>query len=87
MRSTVRIEDDLMLELKKRARRDKASLTRTLNRVLRAGLLAPARLAPGQPYREETVAMGSPRIDLDRALALASAMEDEETLRELQLRK
>jgi hypothetical protein len=31
--------------------------------------------------------MGEPRFDLDRALALAAALEDEETVRKMRLRK
>ena len=39
-RSTVRIDDDLMQELKARARREDISLTRVLNRLLRTGITA-----------------------------------------------
>ena len=38
MRSTVRIDDDLMAELRARARAERLSMTRLLNRVLWAGL-------------------------------------------------
>ena len=38
MRSTVRIDDDLMIELEARAHAESVSLTRILNRTLRAGL-------------------------------------------------
>lgn len=37
IRRAVRIDDDLMLELKERARRESASQTRVLNRLLREG--------------------------------------------------
>jgi len=40
MRSTVRIDDDLLQTLKARAEREGTSLTRTLNAVLRTGLVA-----------------------------------------------
>ncbi len=88
MRSTVRIEDDLMLELKARAQAESVSLTRMLNRTVRAGL---APRSPGggrqQPFRQRTFALGGPRMHLDKALALAAALEDEETVRKLSLRK
>ncbi|MCY4030235.1 MAG: hypothetical protein OXH75_28480 [Acidobacteria bacterium] len=88
MRSTVRIDDDLMLELKQRARDESVSLTRMLNRTLRAGLFqAQQRGGGGAPFRQQSVAMGAPRLDIDKALALAARLEDEEVARELSLRK
>ena len=88
MRTTVRIEDDLLLELKDKALREKSSLTRVLNRTLRAGLRsAEGTKKPRQRYHEKTHSMGAPRVDLTKALSLASLMEDEEILRKEQLRK
>ena len=88
MRSTVRIDDDLMIELEARAHAESVSLTRILNRTLRAGL---ARLRPDgarrRPFRQKTAAMGQPMADLDKALALAARLEDEEAARKLSLRK
>jgi hypothetical protein len=88
MRTTTRIEDDVLEELKALARKEDAPLTRVLNRTLRAGLeasRAPARRR--KPYSEKTYAMGQPRIDLRKALAAAAGLEDEEILRKLTLRK
>jgi hypothetical protein len=87
MRSTVRIEDDLMEELRRRAQREKSSLTRTLNGAVRAGLRALSGSKERRTYREKPVAMGTPSVALDKALALAGQMEDEEVLRELATRK
>jgi len=88
MRTTVRIEDDLLLELKDKATQEKSSLTRVLNRTLRAGLRAGQKTKPlGRPYREKVHSMGVPRVDLTKALSLASRLEDDETLRKTQLRK
>ena len=87
MRSTVRIDDDLMEELRARARGASVSLTRMLNRTLRRGLRASNERDGKAPYREQPVAMGSPRVDLDKALTLAALLEDEEVLRKLMLRK
>ena len=84
MRTTVRVDDGLLEELKERARRDKVSLTRLLNRTIKAGLRAAT--APGtaqDTYREDTHHMGPPKIALDKALALAAAIEDEDIVREL----
>jgi len=59
-----------------------------LNRALRAGIQALDQPPVRRPrHREQVFAMGEPRFDLDRALALAAALEDQETVRKLRLRK
>ena len=88
MRSTVRIDDDLMTRLRERAREEGVSLTRMLNRTLRAGLRSPARAAARRPpFRQTAFRMGEPRVGLDKALALAATLEDEEIARKLSMRK
>lgn len=88
MRTTVRLDDELLQQLKAQARREKVSLTRLLNRTLRAGLRAGGGRRPSRaPYRERVHAMGAPRVALDKALTLASALEDEEIARELMSRE
>jgi len=87
-RSTVRIDDDLMTELKARAHQESISLTRMLNRVIRQGLAASSQRAkPHRKFREVPVSMGQARVDIDRALTLAADLEDEEIIRKLSLRK
>ncbi|MEE9279318.1 MAG: ribbon-helix-helix protein, CopG family [Myxococcota bacterium] len=85
MRTTVRLDDDLLAELKEQAHREGISLTQLMNRVLRAGLKAtkPRR----RRIRIQTVDMGPPKIDLGKALHVAADLEDEEILRKLALRK
>lgn len=88
MRSTVRIDDDLMVELRERAESSGLSLTRMLNRTLRVGL----REEGGQegksaPFEQGAFGMGAPRLSIDKALALAAALEDEEVVRKMALRK
>jgi hypothetical protein len=88
MRTTVRIDDDLMIELKARAHAESVSLTRMLNRTLRTGLAQ--RKPDGQRtrrFKQKTVSMGRPKVDIDKALALAAQLEDEEIARKLALRK
>jgi hypothetical protein len=88
MRSTFRIDDDLLEELREQAHREKVSLTRLLNRVLRSGMEAKRdRGGRRARYREQTYAMGEPRTDLRKALALAAALEDDEIVRKMTLRK
>jgi hypothetical protein len=86
MRTTVRVDDELLERLKAQARRENVSLTRLLNRALRAGLQA-ARAPKGPAHRERAQAMGKPRVALDKALAVAASLEDAEVVRELALRK
>lgn len=87
-RSTVRLDDDLMTELKARAHAENVSLTRMLNRVVRQGLMpASGRANTRLDFAEGAVAMGQARVELDKALALAAGLEDEEIIRKLSLRK
>ena len=85
MRTTLRIEDDLLAELKRRATEEGISLAELANRLLRGGLAAkrPRR----KSVRIRTLDMGPPRIDLDKALRVAEELEDDELLRKLALRK
>lgn len=88
MRTTVRIDDELLHQLKEQATKENISLTRLLERTLRAGMQASRK--PGRPrqrHREQPHAMGAPRIKLDKALALAAALEDEEIVRKALGRK
>lgn len=84
MRTTVRLDDDIFDRLKAQARKENVSLTRIVNRALKAGLRADAAGRRAQPaFREHVFSMGTPRLALDKALALSSALEDEEIVREL----
>lgn len=86
MRTTIRMDDDLLLKLKEQARKEATTLNRLLDRTLRAGMLAARN--PSQRrrrHRERTHAMGQPRIKLDKALA--AALEDEEIVRKVLGRK
>jgi len=88
MRTTVRLDDELFEQLRTQARKENVSVTRLLNRALRAGLQAGRARRPARPaYRERVHSMGAPRLALDKALALAAALEDEEVVRELTARK
>ena len=88
MRTTVRIDDDLLRSLKERAHREGTSLTKLINRVVRQGLSGIEQAKPlSRRYREKTFPMGEPRQSLDKALALAAYLEDEETREKLARRK
>ena len=75
-----------MIELEARAHAESVSLTRILNRTLRAGL---AKRKPDRQrarrFKQKTVSMGRPTVDLDKALALAAQLEDDAHLAALAL--
>ncbi len=85
----VRIDDELLERARARARKENVSLTRLLNRALRIGLdKSPQASGPKRArFRQKTHAFGAPRVALDKALALAAVLEDEEVAREMALRK
>ena len=88
MRTTLRIDDALLRELKEKASEENTSMTRLVDRILRAGLRAEQheKRRSGR-HREDTFSMGRPSIDLTKALAVSSALEDDEILRKDRLRK
>ncbi|NBP88121.1 MAG: hypothetical protein EBU59_06350 [Planctomycetia bacterium] len=88
MRTTVRIDDSLLADLKRRAHDERCSLTELVNRVLRRGVRALGEEeTSSEPYHETTHAMGPPKLSLDKALSLAAALEDEQAVEKLLRRK
>jgi hypothetical protein len=89
MRTTLTIDDQLAAALKDAADQSNKSFKEVVNETLRAGLAV--KKAPGmaRPYRLKTVSMGHVAGDfnLDKALALADALEDEELVRKLHMKK
>lgn len=88
MRTTIDIEDDLLKKLREQARREGKSLRSAVNAALRQGLQG-GRSRP-KPYRCPVFSLRSPvspSIDLDRALAVADALEEAEVARKLEARK
>lgn len=76
-RSTVRIEEDLMGEIRRRAAEEHVSINRMINRVLRAGLSAGSEA--GKPrFRQRVHSMGAERVDISRASELLAALDDAE---------
>jgi hypothetical protein len=88
VRTTLTLEDDLARALREEARRSGRPLKRIVNETLRVGLVA--RKAPrSRRYRLTPVSLGGvvPGVDLDKALRLAEALEDEAIARKLEMRK
>ncbi len=69
-------------------RERRISFKEALNQAVRSGVSAAMRRRPSARFRQKTYAMGfRPEFRWDKALALADAMEDEELVRKLELRK
>ena len=85
MRTTVTLDEDLAQQVRQRMRERGAGFKETINELLRRGLRS---TDPVVPYETPVFTMGvRVGVDLDKALALAAALEDEEVVRKLDLRK
>jgi hypothetical protein len=86
MRTTVTLDADVAARLKALARQRGISFKQALNQAVRAGLRAGRK--PRASLSRYTQPMGlRPGINLDKALQLAAALEDEELARKLEVRK
>jgi hypothetical protein len=86
MRTTIRIDDELFERLKREAQSENTSMTRLVNRLIRAGLSAPPARRK-RAYRQRVYSLGVPKTTLDKALALAGDDETDEVVRELRAGK
>jgi hypothetical protein len=85
MRTTVTLDPDVAATLKAVARERGISFKQALNGAVRAGLGQRRKAAA---FRQYTQPMGlRPGFNLDKALHLAGALEDEELVRRLERRK
>ena len=89
MRTTLTIDDDLAATLRESARRTGKPFRQLLNETLRAGLQAQQTPAKAKRYRIRPRSLGGvvPGVDLDKALRLADALEDEAIANELEARR
>lgn len=79
------LDEDVAAEIRRLMRERGTGFKAIVNDLLRRGLRAGG--SP-DPYETPTFPMGArPGIDLDRALSLAAALEDEEVQRRIELRK
>jgi hypothetical protein len=85
MRTTVTLDPDVVAALRRVARERGTSFKAVLNDAVRRGLSGESvRRRYRTPSRDMGLRTG---FDIDKALALAAADEDAETLRKLALRK
>jgi hypothetical protein len=88
MRTTLSIDDETLERLRSIAKRQRLPFREVVGRTLRLGLERLDPRSPRTPYVATTFSMGHPpHLRLDKALSIAAALEDEETVRKLQVRK
>ena len=88
MRTTLTLDERIAKALKALAHRTGKPFKQVVNETLQKGLAAGEARKP-RPYRLKPVALGGPLpgVDLDKALRLSAALEDDEIAGELTLRK
>ena len=88
MRTTLTLDDELAEELRTLAHRTRRSFKQVVNEALRTGLAGHRQNRPRR-YRLEPASLGGVRLgfNLDKALQLSDALEDEGIARKLELRK
>jgi hypothetical protein len=77
MRTTLTIDADVAVQLKRLMRERDASLKELVNDTLRRGLQADARPKPRKPYRIKTYDMGQALVDIDNVAEAIAAIEGE----------
>ena len=82
------IEDRLMQQLREVALRRGKPLKAVVNEALRQGLKQLQKPVSTKKYKSPVFSLGHPpALNMDKALSIASALEDEEIARELAERK
>lgn len=77
MRTTVTLDADSAALVRRRMREQGMSFKEAINDAIRRGLAPTSR----EPFRTEAADLGLPAVNLDQALRVAGALEDEELIR------
>jgi hypothetical protein len=87
MRTTVTLDPDVERILKASMRERGVSFKQAINEAIRNGLTK-STVRPKRRFRQKTYSLGAEQhFRWDRALVVADAIEDEEILRKIALRK
>jgi hypothetical protein len=76
MRTTVTLDPDVQALLKRAMRERGLTFKDAVNQAVRAGLTKPAEDVP--PFKQRTMHLGRPLVDLTKALALADELYDQD---------
>lgn len=81
MRISLQIDDDLVQQLRLRAKHEAVTISDLVSQLVRIGLDCSAfsQNQTAKLHHEQTFSMGQPRISLHDASALAARLEDGET--------
>jgi hypothetical protein len=85
VRTTVTLDSDTEALVRRRMRERGVSFKQAVNDMIRAGARAGTESAPA--VATATADLGTPTVNLDHALRLASEIEDEELLRKMRAGK
>lgn len=80
MRTTITLDPDVEELIRREMHERRASLKQVVNDGLRLALRDPG---PAEAVDTPVFDLGAPRANIDRALALAGALEDEDRIRRL----
>ena len=82
MRTTVTIDPDVEVMLRKAVRESGEPFKQVLNNAVRDGLRSAERKTAraNKPFKQRTFNMGLPLVDLTKANALAGELEDQELI-------
>jgi hypothetical protein len=83
VRTTVTLDDDVLELIRRRMDEQHVSFKKALNDAIRDG--ATGRPAP-RTFMTRTKNLGTPTVNLDRALQIAAELEDDELIRRLRRR-
>lgn len=79
MRTTVTLDPDVEILVKRAVREQGRPFKQVLNDALRTGLGSRGETA-AEPFRQRSFNLGRPRVDLTKALALAGELDDQSVL-------
>ncbi|MCK5199264.1 MAG: hypothetical protein KAR21_12980 [Spirochaetales bacterium] len=86
MRTTLNINDDLMLLLKEKSRAVNKNLTKLVNELLRSSLVPVVE--QNESFYQKTYSLGEhPGINFHKALDLAAELETEYSIRKMEIGK
>lgn len=81
MRTTVTLDADTELIVRRRMAERRVSFKQALNEAIRAGAVAEGGRGERRPFVTESTSMGRSQVNLDRALQVVAELEDDELVR------
>lgn len=86
MRTTVTLDADVEALIRRAVRERNESFKEVLNSAIREGLRS-RQARSIKPFRQKTYDLGAPLVDLTKALALSTQLEDNEVMQRMRPRR